>query len=266
MMCFSRFIILQSVVTRYLFVQKVVNCYIEEIKERISTGEIQEASTDLFEDALDAVLGNPISVGKIIITLTKSAFFIRERLFWSKMEKFLNGVCLSKDDCNKLQVKLTENGQKEENAFRLVNIIDRAETQRKISYLINATRCLLENLIDRENYFRTCHIITSTLEEDLAFLGEHIFETDLSYEISIQGLLTSGLMYQSVIDANDDQKYSFTPLAQIVDQYAISSNNIDRYPDLGQLINRFSAPQTKLPGILEGKVVSDKDHIDIYMN
>jgi hypothetical protein len=176
------------------------------------------------------------------------------------MEKFLNGVCLSKDDCNKLQVKLTENGQKEENAFRLVNIIDRAETQRKISYLINATRCLLENLIDRENYFRTCHIITSTLEEDLAFLGEHIFETDLSYEISIQGLLTSGLMYQSVIDANDDQKYSFTPLAQIVDQYAISSNNIDRYPDLGQLINRFSAPQTKLPGILEGKVVSERSY------
>lgn len=32
--------------------------YIEEIKERISTGEIQEASTDLLEDALDAVLGN----------------------------------------------------------------------------------------------------------------------------------------------------------------------------------------------------------------
>lgn len=26
MMCFSRFIILQSVVTRYLFVQKVVDC------------------------------------------------------------------------------------------------------------------------------------------------------------------------------------------------------------------------------------------------
>ena len=70
--------------------------YIEEIRERISTGEIQEASTDLFEDVLDAVLGNPVSIGKIIITLTKSAFFIRERLFWSKMEKFLNGVCLSK--------------------------------------------------------------------------------------------------------------------------------------------------------------------------
>lgn len=113
--------------------------YIEEIRERISTGEIQEASTDLFEDVLDAVLGNPVSIGKIIITLTKSAFFIRERLFWSKMEKFLNGVCLSKDDCDKLQVKLIENGEKKETAFRLVNIIDRAETQQKISYLINAT-------------------------------------------------------------------------------------------------------------------------------
>lgn len=240
--------------------------YIEAIKERISTGEIQEASTDLFEDVLDAVLGNPVSVGKIIIALTKSAFFIRERLFWSKMEKFLNGVCLSKDDCDKLLVKLIENGEKKETAFRLVNIIDRAETQQKISYLINATRCLLENLIDRETYFRICHTITNTLEEDLAFLGEHIFETDLPYNISIQGLFTSGLMYQSVIDANGDQKYSFTPLAQIVDRYAISSNNIERYPDLGQLTNSFSAPQPKLLGILEGKVVSDKDRIDIYMN
>lgn len=238
--------------------------YIEEIRERISTGEIQEASTDLLEDALDAVLGNPISVGKIIITLTKSAFFIRERLFWSKMEKFLNGVCLSKDDCDKLQVKLAEDGKKKENAFRLVSIIDRVETQQKISYLINATRCLLENLIDRATYFRICHTITNTLEEDLAFLGEHIFEADLPYDISIQGLLTSGLMYQSVIDANGDQKYSFTPLAQIVDQYAISSNNIERYPELGQLTNSFSAPQPKLSGILEGETASDKDIIDLF--
>lgn len=101
-----------------------------------------------------------------------------------------------------------------------MNIIDRAETLQKISYLINATRCLLENLIDRETYFRICHTITNTLEDDLAFLGEHIFETDLPYNISIQGLFTSGLMYQSVIDANGDQKYSFTPLAQIVDRGA----------------------------------------------
>lgn len=49
-----------------------------------------------------------------------------------------------------------------------------------------------------------------------------------------------------------------------MDRYAISSNNIDRYPDLGQLTNSFSAPRPKLLGILEGKVVSDKDRIDIY--
>lgn len=145
-----------------------------------------------------------------------------------------------------------------------MSIIDRVETQQKISYLINATRCLLENLIDRATYFRICHTITNTLEEDLAFLGEYIFEADLPYDISIQGLLTSGLMYQSVIDANGDQKYSFTPLAQIVDQYAISSNNIERYPDLGQLTNSFSAPQPKLSGILEGETASAKDIIDLF--
>lgn len=180
------------------------------------------------------------------------------------MEKFLNGVCLSKDDCDKLQVKLAEDGKQKENAFRLVSIIDRVETQQKITYLINVTRCLLENLIDRATYFSICHTITNTLEEDLAFLGEHIFEADLPYDISIQGLLTSGLMYQSVIDANGDQKYSFTPLAQIVDQYAISSNNIERYPDLGQLTNSFSAPQPKLPGIPEWEVASQEDIADMF--
>lgn len=49
-----------------------------------------------------------------------------------------------------------------------------------------------------------------------------------------------------------------------MDQYAISSNNIERYPDLGQLTNSFSAPQPKLSGILEGEAVSDKDIIDLF--
>ena len=35
MVCFSRFIILQSVVTRYLFVQKVVNCCEKNFAEKV---------------------------------------------------------------------------------------------------------------------------------------------------------------------------------------------------------------------------------------
>ena len=205
--------------------------FIETIKELINNDEIIEASTNMLEDVINAAMGDPVSIGKIIIALAKAPFFIREQLFWTKMEAFLNGVYLSKDDCDKMHAKLTKDDKNGDNAFRLVESIDRAETQKKIQYLINATRCLLTDFIDRDTYFRICHAITHTLDEDLVFLGEHINEEDIPYSPYTQGLFTAGLMYQSVIDGNGEQKYSFTSIAKIVDQYAVSYENVERYPN-----------------------------------
>ena len=121
--------------------------YIEQIKGLVARGEVQEASKNLLGDTLDALLGDPISAGRIIVALASSPFFIRDQLFWTKIEMFLNGVYLEEDDCATLRAKLTENGEKQENALQLVECIDRAETQTKTRYLINATRCLLVNFV-----------------------------------------------------------------------------------------------------------------------
>lgn len=83
------------------------------------------------------------------------------------MEAFLDGVYLTSDDKMKLSTKLVENGDKNDNVYRLVECIDRAETQKKIRYLINTTRSLLLDFIDSITYLRICHSITHTLEEDL---------------------------------------------------------------------------------------------------
>jgi len=212
--------------------------FIEEIKRLIANGEIKESSENLLEDTVSALLGDIVSVGKVIIALAKSPFFVREQLFWSKMEAFMNGVYFrdnaenySYDPQAKLCAKLTENGEKRDNANRLVACIDRAETQRKIRFLINATRCLLADFIDLNTYFRICHAITHTLEEDLQFLRTHISECALAYSHCTQGLLTAGLMYQCVIDANGNQEYSFTQIASLVDRFAVSYDDIERYPN-----------------------------------
>lgn len=223
--------------------------YIEQIKGLICNGKIHEASTNMFGDVINAVLGDPVSIGKVLITLTESPFFIREQLFWRKMESFLNGVYLSENDCSKLCAKLTENGDNRDNAIRLVECIDRAESQKKIGYLINATRCLLTDFIDRPTYFRVCHAITHTLDEDLVFLGVHINEEHIPYSSYTQGLLTAGLMYQSIIDANGEQKYSFTPIARIVDQYAVSYENIERYPTPNVLNSEQAPPTVSIPAL-----------------
>ena len=95
-------------------------------------------------------------------------------------------------------------------------------------------------------YFRICHAITNTLEEDLRFLRDHITESDLSYDQFTQGLLTAGLMYQSVIDSNGEQKYSFTPIAKDIDQFAVSYNDDARYPNPTLRAQREEVPKTSI--------------------
>lgn len=229
--------------------------FIEQAKSLIEKGEVKEFSVNLLSDSIDAILGDPISAGKIILAIAKSPFFIREQLFWAKMEAFLNGVYLSQDDKENLRAKIWRDGEHKDNPYRLVECIDRAETQQKISYLINVTRCLLSDHVDLPMYFRICHAITHTLDEDLSFLSKHIKESELPYSPYIQGLLTSGLMYQRVIDANGDQKYSFTPLAVYVDRYAVSYNNIERYPTTIKYVSEKISLQPKLPGIPKWEVM-----------
>lgn len=223
--------------------------FTEQVKSLVTRGEVQEASANILEDTINAILGDPISAGKIMLAIVKSPFFVREQLFWTKLEAFLNGVYLDSDDCAKLRAKLTECGKKGDNPYRLVECIDRAETQQKIHYLINATRCLLTDLIDLSTYFRICHAVTHTLEEDLCFLRNHIKESNLPYDQFIQGLLSAGLMYQSVIDGNGDQKYSFTPIAEIVDQYAVSYDDVERYPNPTIRASQGEVPEISIPSM-----------------
>lgn len=56
-------------------------------------------------------------------------------------------------------------------------------------------------------------------------------------------------MYQSVIDGNGDQKYSFTPIAEIVDQYAISYDNVERYPNPAIKASQKGIPQISVPSM-----------------
>lgn len=215
--------------------------FIDDAKQLIASGEIKEEGFNLLLDTISALLGDPVSAGRVIITLGHSPFLLRERLFWGKIEKYLNGVYIEERDRAKLCAKLVENGTNDENAKRLIECIDRAETSRKVQYLINATRCLLADFIDRETFFRICRAITGLLDEDLQYLREHLGDNDLPYNDNVQGLYSSGLMYSSVIGENP--RYSFTPIAFSVDRFAVSYDDIERYP------NPCAVDHHKLPNI-----------------
>lgn len=205
--------------------------FTEKMKLLAKSEKVQEETLNLLESIVDVLLGNPIAAGKIAIFLAKNPFFIRDQLFWEKMDAFLNGVYLDETDCRKLAQKLTEDGKNKDNPLRLIACIERAETLGKIEYLINATRSLLAGFIELPTYFRICYAVTHTMEEDLEFLKEHILEEEtFPYSIHIQGLLTSGLVHMTKV-GGEENRYVFVPIAKLVDCFAVSYNNTERYPN-----------------------------------
>lgn len=66
-------------------------------------------------------------------------------------------------------------------------------------------------------------------------------------------------MYQSTIGGNCDSKYSFTPLAESVDRFAVSYDNVERYPNPMIIKDNCSSPQTQISGIPEWEEMSESD-------
>lgn len=219
--------------------------FIDDAKQLIESGAVGDGSVNLLEEILNALLGNPVSAARVIYELTKTPFLIRENLFWIKMENYLNGVYVSEDDRAKLRAKLMEDGSSDENSKRLIECIDRAETSQKVKYLINATRCLLSDFINRTTFFRICRAIVGTIDEDLKFLRDHIEENNLQYDDAIQGLFITGLITYSAV-GGENTLYAFTPLAKLVDRFAVSYDDVERYPNPSP-VGLLTAPNVSIP-------------------
>lgn len=206
--------------------------FLEQAKALITDKTVQDDTINVLSESVSALLGDPIAAGKLIYLVFRSPMTIRDQFFWLKFEMFLNGIDKSDEERSNFCKRLTEDGTKRDNPYRLIQAIDHIDTKSKIQYLINASSCLSVSLIELPLYFRICHTICNSLEEDLLYLSEHILE-DSEYEYStvVQALMNNGLVYQSVIDGNGEDRYKFTSLSNDLDRFAISYNNVERYPN-----------------------------------
>ena len=89
-------------------------------------------------------------------------------------------------------------------------------------------------------------------------------EKDLEYDSCVQGLVTSGLMYQSVITAGGEQKYSFTPIAEKVDRFAVSYENVERYPNPQITAAENQKIQVSLPSTNTWQTITDEEIEDMF--
>lgn len=181
--------------------------------------------------------------------------------FWNNVDVFFNSGVLSDSDKKKLIDKLLSNENKNDSGKEIINIINKIDNDKKIAYVLNATKVLLKNdSIKLSLYFRICHTILNTLEEDLQFLHRKIDEPSIKYSIEVNGLIIAGLAYNQGGSKDDSQDYAFTEFAKVIDEYALKGNgekkieefNINKSPQTNFLTENSIPTKDEVQQILDG--------------
>lgn len=106
-----------------------------KLRNLIYSNEIREKGKSMLENLTVALLsGDVIAIGNLLRELVGSPYFIREEIFWQNFIEYLDNACDDEDDLRKLSEVLAEDGNSNENAKRLLKIIDDIGTRRKAIY------------------------------------------------------------------------------------------------------------------------------------
>ena len=217
-----------------------MNFDLKTAKEIISDKFMNVESLSL---VVRSVCGDMTAQIQLFEKIGKIGLTIPDICFYKKLEVFLKYNQLSDDKCAELSAWIASDGEKEENALRIINYIDNAKSMKKIHYYSNVTRCALTFKLNMSLYFRICNIIDFIFEEDLKFLAENIIDNyDKIFE---PNYCTQSLHAVGLMDFNDKMydfsKYKFNKMAKLVDICAISFDDETRYPNQKKEIDKIKA-------------------------
>ena len=213
---------------------------LEEFKELICNGkELVVNNIQSLKEICQSILDDPINIIRYAPVLTQIKDCIKAQApflyptwkFWNNVDKFFNGGMLSNEDKQKLIKKLSSDKNKNETVEKIITIIKNIDANRKMAYILNSTKALANDRITLTEYFRICHVIMNTLEEDLQFLKTHVKDDVVEYYVEVGGLMTSGLAYHTSVGDDNKPRYKFTDLAKLVNSCAINGDALNRIED-----------------------------------
>lgn len=208
----------------------------EELQHFFNEIKTNSKSSDIIDEAIGGLSLDPASIAKLVLHIAETPVIIRDSIYWNKFWMFITGVKIIEEELGesiRLSHKLFDTLEnRKKNGMRLLGYIEKADSQDKITYYVNATRSLLIGNIDTTDYFRIFKAVTETLSEDLEYLVRiAVNSIAIKGNTQILALERSGLMIQAGIDANEAveaQSYIVTTFGRMVDQYALSLNSDDR--------------------------------------
>lgn len=183
----------------------------------LKTNGSKEYMIECSKYAIKTIQGDAESLEQLIKMLSNAPAFYKNNMFIMKLQNFLLGTCTEESYYRDLS-DIIADGDQTANAERILDCLDALETERKVTYVVNATRSWIRFHrgmagINKGQYFRVLYIIKNILLEDIEFLTDKIKLGEVSDSDSCVALESLGLMY--ITTSDKEVKYAFSPLAYI---------------------------------------------------
>ena len=257
----------------------------KKINNIIKSDAVNEASGELFKDAIGALMNGPIAFIELINQSRLVPSMIRDAIFMDCFQVFLlNAYEFDVDkqefideNMTSFAVALAEaspNGESgyegnpqvlQEYAKRIIKVIDDCGTIQKAYYIACLARAVKYKLIDANKFFKLSHCVRSLTEEDLLFLNKSITNDVINAnEEYIDDFRALGLMMDV------DGGFAYTKRAFELKKYALNydgENEIPNvYPERFKPITYTPITESEMKSIVNQSVEKIKPELIEEMN
>ena len=176
--------------------EKIAKLICEEDIGQYVVGEGTKLLTALLMDDHLSAIENAADLGR-------TALYYPSILFWEKVSRFLRNTFHDYEEQVKFASRFNrENGEYANNVKTMLDIVSRMETDGKIDYFANLTRCMFLMEMDISLYYRLVKLIENCTVYELDYIHALNLEEKLENKGLVSMLIIQGLVVQGSPEEN----------------------------------------------------------------
>ena len=188
--------------------------------------EAYETVAQIGDVALDVIIDGGALDGVPVIGLLKGVYKTTKNFQFQRLIKKVHKFIFITQDTtleerNKFIQEYTEKN-KEDGCEALLAVIDRLDNVNKVDILVNLMKAKIKGCINIADFIRLCTIIDRIPFSDFSELVKYV--EDYYEEGSTDVLLSAGVLFNTVIDGNEGNKYRLNSLGKTLLKYGLLSD------------------------------------------
>jgi len=185
------------------------------------------ASDDMQKLIRTILFKNPEATIDVGLKLCVGMMQLPTAMFWEKIKRFLKGTFSTYDEQVKFAAKFSEdNVQYRKYIKQLINIISWIESDEKIDYFANLTRCFFLFDMDIPLYFRLASFFNSCTSDELAFVKNIEYGEWIENNAIVSMLKTQGIIMQKQ-DEKKDTHLVLSPFGVLLKKCSLNFDEND---------------------------------------